>query len=161
MMTERTRRASRWCGAVTVGALVTTTLALGAWSARDAALDASDVSGAARSVRSGVYTKAQAQRGEAAFRAYCAGCHHPDQFVGPAFLSGWDGRPMAELFDTVRETMPQDNPGSLRREDYVDVLAYLLQLNGLPEGKAELPTEDAALKQVIMEGPVETKGAGR
>jgi mono/diheme cytochrome c family protein len=116
---------------------------------------------ARRSAREGVYTKAQATRGERVFAANCAVCHQPEQFVGPAFMRGWEGQPLFALFDTIRETMPQDNPGSLRREEYADILAYLLQLNGMRDGQDELPSTDELLKQVILEGPFEAKSSGR
>jgi polar amino acid transport system substrate-binding protein len=49
-------------------------------------------------------------------------------------------------------TMPEDNPGSLKPQQYADVVAYFLELNGYPEGKAEL--DPAAIKTIKFEKPV-------
>jgi hypothetical protein len=47
--------------------------------------------------------------------------------------------------------MPQDNPGSLKRKEYVDVVAYLFRLNGLPAGDAEMDV--SSVKRIRIEGP--------
>lgn len=109
----------------------------------------------ARSVRDSAYTSAQAERGEARFREICAGCHVASQFTGATFLRSWSGRTVYELFYLIRTSMPYDNPGHLSRESYADVLAYVLRLNGFPAGSAELPSDDAALKQVRIDPPPE------
>lgn len=101
----------------------------------------------------GVYTAAQARRGQAVFTEVCANCHAPDQFTAPTFLNSWAGQPAYTLFTLVRTTMPFDSPGRLRREEYADVVAYLLKLNRLPPGERELPSEDAALRQVRVPAP--------
>jgi sugar lactone lactonase YvrE/mono/diheme cytochrome c family protein len=102
--------------------------------------------GTLTSVWGGVYTKTQAQRGAAAYADNCERCHGPQltgggevkPLAGPEFLSGWDGLTMGELFDRTRTTMPMDNPKSLARETYADILAYVLQFNGFPAGSGEL-----------------------
>lgn len=109
----------------------------------------------ARSVRDSTYTTAQAGRGEARFKEICAGCHVASQFTGATFLRSWSGRTVYDLFYLIRTTMPFDNPGHLSRESYADVLAYVLRLNGFPAGGAELPSDEAALKQVRIDPPPE------
>jgi hypothetical protein len=47
--------------------------------------------------------------------------------------------------------MPQDNPGSLSRQQYTDVLAYMLSYNKFPIGKTELARETEVLKQIRYE----------
>jgi len=41
--------------------------------------------------------------------------------------------------------MPQDRPGSLTPQQYIDVLAYILQLNGIQPGSQELVPDMALL----------------
>jgi mono/diheme cytochrome c family protein len=106
------------------------------------------VSGQGKSVNEGVYTPAQATRGEAAFEASCTACHETSRFSGKDFLSTWTGKSLHVLFDHVHTTMPEDNPGSLTPQQYADILAFFLKLNGYPEGKDELPAEAAALKDI-------------
>ncbi len=112
---------------------------------------ANDPATGARSVLDGAFTDAQAERGRAAFRRHCAECHTASEFTGWSFLYSWAGRTMGDLFETVRSRMPFDNPGSLTRDTYADVLAYVLHRNGLPSGRTELPSDDAALRAIRIE----------
>jgi quinoprotein glucose dehydrogenase len=97
----------------------------------------------AKSVNEGVYTAAQADRGAAVFKTTCTACHDTARFTGDDFLAGWTGKSLHALFDHVSTTMPEDNPGSLKPQQYADVVAYFLKLNGYPEGKAELSGAEA------------------
>ncbi len=49
--------------------------------------------------------------------------------------------------------MPLHAPGGLSPETYADILAYMLEVNGMPAGKRDLPTDPAALKGVVLQGP--------
>jgi mono/diheme cytochrome c family protein len=106
-----------------------------------------------KSVKAGVYTAAQAERGQAAFRSKCASCHAPNRFTDDLFYSSFAGKPLWEMFDVISDTMPEDNPGSLKKEEYADVIAYLLKLNKFPDGSAELPIDKDALSTIMMEKP--------
>src|SRR4249919_202854 len=76
---------------------------------------------ALRSVWDGVYTEAQAQRGKTIYVQRCGTCHGSgDQapaLYGSDFLSNFDGRTLAELFDRIKNTMPQDKPASLTPQE--------------------------------------------
>jgi mono/diheme cytochrome c family protein len=100
-----------------------------------------------RSARDGVYTAAQADRGQAAFRETCEVCHAPRYFTG-GFLRNWSS--VGELFDFTVGNMPEDAPGSLSAQRYADVLAYVLKLNNLPPGDQELPAELAPLQAITF-----------
>lgn len=108
------------------------------------------------SVWNGVYTEAQAERGAAGFTGHCANCHGANlagtgeapALVGPQFLSDFDGLSAGDLFDRIRTTMPQDNPGSLTRDQYADILAFLLKANGMPSGPKELDRRSEYLKVI-------------
>lgn len=91
----------------------------------------------------------QPGRGQAVFQRVCAACHATVQFTSPGFKSGWNGRTVYELYDQIRTTMPQDNPGRLRREQYAEVVAYLLKLNGQPP--AELSTDTTELRAIQIQ----------
>ena len=105
------------------------------------------------SVRSGVYTAAQAGRGQAIYKSKCASCHAPGYFTDEQLYANYAGQPLFELFDVISDSMPEDNPGSLKKEEYADVIAYILQLNKFPTGAAELPTDKDALSAILMEKP--------
>ena len=99
----------------------------------------------------GVYTEAQATRGEATYRANCTSCHATSAHTGKAFMSAWESRTAFDLFELIRTTMPIDNPGRLSREQYADIVAYLFKLNRLPAGDRPLPVDDEGLKQIRIE----------
>ena len=107
------------------------------------------VSGSARqtgSVSEGVYSTAQAERARPLYQQRCALCHG-DQLqgagvgsplTGPDFLANWSGRPLSDLVDKVHKTMPFDAPGSLSRQESIDLTARILQAGRFPAGRAEL-----------------------
>ena len=111
--------------------------------------------GAAKTTRDGVYADAQAQAGETLYADKCAECHGPDQtggfgppLVGPVFVSTWGDMALSDLFDSIKNTAPASNPGSLSRDEVSDVMAYLLQVNGFPAGTSDLPNSSELLKPI-------------
>ena len=98
------------------------------------------------SVLDGVFTEAQATRGEATFRRVCSACHDTGEFSGGRFRLTWVGQSAADLYDTIATLMPEGDPGSLTPAQYAGVVAYLLQLNGYPAGEADLPASLSALR---------------
>ena len=106
-----------------------------------------------KSVKAGVYTAAQADRGIVVFRSKCASCHAPNRFTDDFFYQSFAGKPLWEMFDVISDSMPEDNPGSLKKEEYADVIAYLLKLNNFPAGETELPVEKDALSEILFEKP--------
>ncbi|HKK07424.1 MAG TPA: c-type cytochrome, partial [Gemmatimonadota bacterium] len=98
------------------------------------------------------FTTEQAGRGAVVYRDHCAACHQPDlrgggfavPLAGRGVLAGWEARKLTvdDLFYVVRATMPPGGFGSLTTEQQLDVVAYLLQQNGLRAGDRPL-TSDA------------------
>lgn len=108
----------------------------------------------------GLYTEAQAERGEIVFRTRCAACHVSSQFRGEAFRFQWGGRTAFDLVDRLRATMPGDAPGGLPGRAYVDVAAYLFRLNRYPAAEEELPAEDARLEEIRIPPEVTARPPG-
>ena len=113
-----------------------------------------------RSVWSGVYTAAQADRGRATFEASCAMCHRADlsgrgtaipALRGDAFTSERYGKSVGDLYELIRSTMPPGRPASLAPEAYADVVAYLLSANAFPAGAAELPHHEESLHGIVFD----------
>ena len=96
----------------------------------------------------GVYTQTQARKGAEAYNRYCSACHTRAEHSGEAFQSTWGGRTTFELFDYLRSTMPTDNPGRLSRGQYTDIVAYLLQQNGMPAGPRRLSADPKQLELI-------------
>ena len=112
----------------------------------------------ARTSRDGVYTDAQATRGSATYKEKCASCHGPTlggslapPLAGDAFAASWGG-PLSAIVDKIQATMPANAMGTLTRAQATDVLAFMLQTGKFPAGRAELSSEDAALKTIALPG---------
>jgi mono/diheme cytochrome c family protein len=105
------------------------------------------------STMTGVYTAAQATRGEETYMAICVACHPRGTYTTPAFRTAWNGRPLSDLFDLVREKMPKSDPGSLTPAEYAQSIAYLLKINDVPAGEHELPPDGEGLKKIRIEWP--------
>ena len=109
----------------------------------------------------GVYTAAQAARGETIYKESCASCHGDDMsgggqapaLAGKEFNVDWIDLTLNDLFDRTRLSMPADKPGSLKPEQAADVIAFLLQKATFPAGPAELPVDGAVLKGIKFVSP--------
>ena len=99
----------------------------------------------------GVYTAEQATRGETVFKAKCLECHVPTEYTGDAFNSKFVGGTTFDMFELIRSSMPQNDPGSLSKEQYTDLVAYVFSLNALPVGKSELSIDKDAQKAIKIE----------
>ena len=95
--------------------------------------------GTDRTTGSGVYTEGAGDAGQGHLRRHVPGCHVPASHSGPDFRAKpGTGARFWELFTYINENMPKIDPGSLSSEEYTQVTAYLLKLNGMPAGAAEL-----------------------
>lgn len=111
---------------------------------------------AGKSVWQGIYTDDQAQRGAGVYAQRCGACHgaalngtgEAPPLIGGEFVSHWDTMTVGDLFDRVRTTMPQNDPQSLSREEYADVLAFLLKTNGFPSGSQPLDKRSEVLATI-------------
>lgn len=98
----------------------------------------------------GVYTAAQATRGRDLYDSSCASCHELSKFKGPEFVKAWTDKPMSDLHAAVI-SMPMDAPGSMKPQEYADIISYFLNLNGYPAGQAELEGTEAAIKGIKID----------
>ncbi|HUF72792.1 MAG TPA: PQQ-binding-like beta-propeller repeat protein [Gammaproteobacteria bacterium] len=107
------------------------------------------------------YTPDQAAAGRAVYAASCGICHGENlnllpqvPLVGPAFLSRWQGRDTDDLYQQLRATMPVEGPGSLPGDSYIEVVAYMLQANGvLPDGELLTASTGAPVGQALAAAP--------
>jgi len=118
---------------------------------------------ASRTVLDGAYTDAQAMRGENEYGTNCARCHGADLDGGGAaptlhtldFVDRWREDHLSTLFQFISTNMPQPpgRPGGLKEQQYLDIVAFLLQVNGLPSGSKELTLADLDTQLVGVDGP--------
>lgn len=102
-----------------------------------------------------VYSDSQATRGQLWYESACAACHPSRDMSSPDFQVKWKGLTALDLFTRISNTMPLTDPGSLSRRSYVDIVAYLLKINGLPAGSTALAADSVALREAPLAfGPV-------
>lgn len=101
------------------------------------------------------YTAGQAALGATLFSANCSRCHGADlqgiaapPLAGSAFMGNWKGDTAADLYALMSTEMPQDRPGTLKPDQYLAILAFVLQRNGYPAGTA--PLGPAQLRQITI-----------
>jgi mono/diheme cytochrome c family protein len=98
----------------------------------------------------GVYTSAQAAEGREIYVRACSQCHVLDYYAGE-IMQAWEGVPVFDLYDQIRTNMPENNPGSLRSREYVAMMAYILELNGMPTGEEPLSGRSSVLKNIVFQ----------
>lgn len=138
----------KWPAAICLG------VALGAASAKAQGTSAKPRAAPASSgltTLKGVYTAEQASRGKDVYAGACKSCHTPVSHTGATFNKWWRGRQLSDLFGFISTNMPKNDPGSLAPEDVADVTAYLLKMNAMPVGPAELPPDIDSLKKFRIE----------
>jgi mono/diheme cytochrome c family protein len=94
------------------------------------------------------FATSQVKHGQQLYFGSCVRCHTADRFTAGAFAKAWKGRRVYDLYDLLASTMPQDSPGSMKTDEYLDVIAYLLQLNGAVPGKQKLTADTDSLKKM-------------
>ena len=106
-----------------------------------------------RTVWDGVYTAEQARRGAEAYERACAECHGADLgggdmapgLAGVEFVYNWHGFSARDLFERLRVSMPPDQPNRVSRQEKADILAFMLEANGMPAGDTELASRTGPL----------------
>lgn len=109
----------------------------------------------ARTVRDGVFTDAQAARGQAIYQKQCASCHgdalqgaQGPPLVAEGFLSHWHTQPLSDLAGKIRHTMPAGAAGTLTPQQSADLVAHILKVGKFPASKIELPSDEEALSRI-------------
>lgn len=107
----------------------------------------------------GVFTAEQAAAGRQSYQKECASCHASDlggrddapALTGDAFMGTWGARTTTELFDFVRTTMPPEG-SSMTPDDYLGVVAHLLEQNGATAGTRPLSAATAIAINSVATG---------
>src|SRR5499427_9359136 len=128
------------------------------------------------SQQAGIYTDAQASRGQAVYDKKCASCHGPrleggsaSALSGGKFADRWarGDKSVDDLYYITRTQMPFGAGNTLSKQQYIDTVAYMLKANGYKAGARELPADPAFLKQTriepqgaLKEGVIQTPAEG-
>ena len=98
----------------------------------------------------GFFSAAQVNRGRARYGESCSECHSLSEFRGSDFDWKWRRQTAWDLYQDVAETMPEDKPGKLSPGTYVDIVAYMLSLNGYQIGSEDLPATEEAMSAIAL-----------
>src|SRR4030095_11984231 len=111
----------------------------------------------AQSLSLPTYTTSQAGQGKKAYEGVCAACHGTNlddgEFAPPLkgvdFRLRWGGKSVEALFSEMTRTMPPGSPGTLGDDTYAQLLAYVIQENGVIATARELPSDPALLRTAM------------
>jgi mono/diheme cytochrome c family protein len=114
-----------------------------------------------KTVWSGVYSEAQAVRGETEYISKCASCHKEDLsgyqsiLKGDRFMTEYREAALYRLFEKMKTTMPRGGAGSLTDRQYIDIVSFILKSNDFPAGADELKADDLQAVVVVGKGGAE------
>src|SRR5437867_2382159 len=101
-----------------------------------------------KTILDGVYSDAQVTRGKAFYTAVCSGCHgdalegvSAPQLTGNRFIEHWREDMLDTIYNYIRQNMPRGRPPDAKPipdNDYLDILTYILEVNGYRTGQSEL-----------------------
>lgn len=107
----------------------------------------------------GVFTAAQAERGKEVFHARCAHCHAEDlsggegpSLIGGSFGRNWGSRHVDRLFTKIKDKMPPGEEFLVTDLEKVDIVAFMLNMNGFPSGDTDLALDPAFMADLQIVG---------
>jgi hypothetical protein len=112
-----------------------------------------------RSVWSGVYSAAQASRGEYAYsNDECGICHGNElegtsgipELAGSHFMMDWDGQSALDLARHMHATT-MDSPGDIGIVEATELIAFILRENEIPAGSIDLPVDQRVLARIRVD----------
>jgi len=111
-------------------------------------------------VLDGVYSETQAARGHDFYTAVCSSCHgaalegvSAPPLTGDRFIERWREGMLDPLYDFIRQRMPLGRPANAKPipdTEYLDILTYILKMNGYRAGESELTR--GLLEHVMLVG---------
>ena len=105
---------------------------------------------ASASTASASFTADQADRGRDLFRAQCTECHYSSEFSDSQFKFKWSRRTAGNLYELIQTSMPETSPGSLSPEETVELVTYILRMNGFEPGAEELAADPVVLDAIEL-----------
>ena len=113
-----------------------------------------------KTVLDGVYSDTQAARGQSLYTSVCSGCHgtalegvSAPELTGNRFIERWREGRLDAIYNFIRQRMPLGRPPTAKTipdDDYLDMLTYILKVNGYRAGSSELTTGN--LETVVLVG---------
>lgn len=104
------------------------------------------------------FTSAQVDQGKEIYVEHCQICHGTNldngQFATPIkgffFETKWGGKTLGELARFTWEEMPEGNGESLRVEEYIATVSFILNENGVEAGNTAMSEDFEALDAITL-----------
>lgn len=96
------------------------------------------------------FSAAQADGGRDTFRAICTECHYSAEFSDSQFKFKWGRRSAGNLYELIFTQMPESAPGSLSEGEAVELVSYIMRMNGFEPGAAELAADRDVLDAISL-----------
>jgi mono/diheme cytochrome c family protein len=113
------------------------------------------IGGSAFGQSAATYTADQAQQGMTQYQSNCSQCHGPQlegidapSLKGADFRSNW--QTAGGVHDYFSVAMPPTAPGKLGEDVYLNILAYIMQENGIPASDTPLVNDPAKLNAIDL-----------
>ena len=101
------------------------------------------------------FSKEQVASGRWQYSQRCSVCHGAQlQGTGAPALTGstferqWNGKTVKDFYDYVHDQMPLGQAGSLKPQQYADIVAYIVALSGIEAGTEKF-TPDSPMGRVL------------
>ena len=107
------------------------------------------------------FNEMQAQRGRVVYQERCVACHgeqlrggsHGSALAGGAFVEYWDSLPASDLFQSIQDTMPPGEEGTLSPREVDDLIALVLEVGGVESDASSELIESNRSRRLCLSGP--------
>lgn len=104
------------------------------------------------------FTAAQVLAGKTSYESNCAVCHGNTMtngtfgtpLAGEYFNGAWSGKSVRALYDRTQKSMPPAAPSSLSKDNYANIVAYILEVNGYKATGTALGADDPSLDKMTI-----------
>jgi quinoprotein glucose dehydrogenase len=112
----------------------------------------------------GVYTKAQADRGQQTAARLCGRCHGAElngsdkapRLTGNQFFVRWENLRLFDVVAYIRGAMPREHELFVSGDDARDITGFMLHESGVPAGSTPVSKDVNTLSQILI-----TRTAGK
>ena len=124
-----------------------------------AEVDDADIDTSERTIWDGVFTQAQSDAGKVLYTGSCQTCHGPTGRGGPGgpgitganLNKNWEETSLFDFYTFAHTNMPPGKAGSIGNEqDYVNVVAYIMDMHGADAGESELVFNEEQLSNIYI-----------
>lgn len=112
-----------------------------------------------RTIWDGVFTAEQAEAGAPIYTENCAACHGRTGRGGPGgpgvtganLNKNWEETTLLDFFMLAHTSMPPGRPGTAgSAQDYVNIVAYIMEMHGAEPGDSELVYNEEQLGNIYI-----------